>query len=152
MKMRKQKSTEYSRSPIQLKWLTCSSCPEQVKVEEAVVEVMCWRCAIAKTEPPTVRQEPVKKTGPHHPKGWHLMKQFVDLEGNVFEMGIEKPELKGTLKPTPIKPKKSMAQKELEAEKKAAKLVKLHKKKQELKKEHGSGTQSLVESTLSTER
>jgi len=34
------------------------------------------------------------------PRGWHLLKCYVDAEGNYFEFGEEKPELKGTEDPT----------------------------------------------------
>jgi hypothetical protein len=37
------------------------------------------------------------------PQGWHLMKVYVDSEGNVFHKGKEKPDLKGTLPQTIIK-------------------------------------------------
>ena len=45
-----------------------------------------------------------KKTG--RPAGWHFMNEFVDKDGNVFHKGKEVPELKGTLSPTKVKPKK----------------------------------------------
>ena len=32
--------------------------------------------------------------------------EFVDKDGNVFHKGVEQPKLKGTLKPTKVKPKK----------------------------------------------
>ena len=44
------------------------------------------------------------KTG--RPSGWHFMNEFVDQDGNVFHKGKEQPNLKGTLSPTKIKPKK----------------------------------------------
>ena len=44
------------------------------------------------------------KTG--RPSGWHFMNEFVDQDGNVFHKGKEQPDLKGTLPPTKIKPKK----------------------------------------------
>ena len=44
------------------------------------------------------------KTG--RPSGWHFMNEFVDKDGNVFHKGKEQPDLKGTLPPTKIKPKK----------------------------------------------
>ena len=51
------------------------------------------------------QSKPVKvKTG--RPSGWHFMKVFVDKEGTVFHKGKEQPDLKGTLPPTKIKPKK----------------------------------------------
>jgi len=45
-----------------------------------------------------------KKTG--RPAGWHWMAEFVDKDGNVFHKGVEQPKLKGTLKPTKVKPPK----------------------------------------------
>ena len=45
-----------------------------------------------------------KPTG--RPAGWHFMNEFVDKDGNVFHKGVEMVELKGTLPPTVIKPKK----------------------------------------------
>ena len=44
------------------------------------------------------------KTG--RPSGWHFMNEYVDADGNVFHKGKEQPDLKGTLPPTKIKPKK----------------------------------------------
>jgi len=44
------------------------------------------------------------KTG--RPSGWHFMNEFVDKDGTVFHKGKEQPNLKGTLPPTKIKPKK----------------------------------------------
>ena len=40
------------------------------------------------------------------PSGWHFMNEFVDKDGTVFHKGKEQPDLKGTLPPTKIKPKK----------------------------------------------
>ena len=45
-----------------------------------------------------------KPTG--RPAGWHFMNEFVDKDGNVFHKGKEHPMLKGTLKPTKVKPPK----------------------------------------------
>ena len=44
------------------------------------------------------------KTG--RPSGWHFMNEFVDKDGTVYHRGKEQPDLKGTLPPTKIKPKK----------------------------------------------
>ena len=40
------------------------------------------------------------------PAGWHFMNEFVDKDGNVFHKGVEQPDLKGTLPPTKVDPKK----------------------------------------------
>ena len=45
-----------------------------------------------------------KPTG--RPAGWHWMAEFVDKDGNVFHKGVEQPDLKGTLPPTKVDPKK----------------------------------------------
>ena len=51
---------------------------------------------------PSLRKK--KSTG--RPAGWHWMSEFVDKDGNVFHKGKEQPKLKGTLKPTKVKPPK----------------------------------------------
>ena len=40
------------------------------------------------------------------PAGWHWMSEFVDKDGSVFHKGVEQHDLKGTLPPTKITPKK----------------------------------------------
>ena len=61
------------------------------------------------------------------PAGWHWMAEFVDKDGTVYHRGKEVPELKGTLSPTEVKPKKKTKRRSQEeillarqAEKKAA--------------------------------
>lgn len=41
-----------------------------------------------------------EKEDKNKPRGWHLMKEYVDKDGNVFHKGIEQPHLKGTKNPT----------------------------------------------------
>ena len=53
---------------------------------------------------PEVTKPTYQPTG--RPAGWHFMNEFVDADGNVFHKGKEQPELKGTLPPTKIEPKK----------------------------------------------
>ena len=53
---------------------------------------------------PDVSKPTYQPTG--RPSGWHFMNEFVDKDGTVFHKGVEQPDLKGTLKPTKIKPKK----------------------------------------------
>jgi hypothetical protein len=45
-----------------------------------------------------------KPTG--RPAGWHFMAEYVDKDGKVFHRGKEQSKLKGTLKPTKVKPRK----------------------------------------------
>jgi hypothetical protein len=131
--MRTRKVTTLDRKPIQTKELACEICAEElVEVDESTVAVTCWRCAQKKVEPPIFKQ-PVAPDGPKRARGYHLMPLYIDPAGNVFHKGVERPELKGTLEPTPIKAKKTKAQKEAEKEKKEAKLAKLYKKKQRIK-------------------
>ena len=60
------------------------------------------------------------------------MNEFVDKDGNVFHKGKEKPELKGTLPPTKVKPRKK--KKKLSADEKMFKLAAKHKSKRKLKR------------------
>ena len=71
------------------------------------------------------------------PAGWHFMNEFVDKDGNVFHKGKLQPDLRGTLPPTKIVPKKKTKRRTKEEiliardkEKKAA-LKKAHKKQKD---------------------
>ena len=68
------------------------------------------------------------KTG--RPSGWHFMNEYVDADGNVFHKGKEQPDLKGTLPPTKIKPKKKAKRRSKEE----ILLARHEKKKKVLKK------------------
>jgi len=58
---------------------------------------------------PETNKPAYKPTG--RPAGWHWMKEFVDKDGTVYHMGKEQPKLKGTKKPTKVKPVKRKATK-----------------------------------------
>ena len=58
------------------------------------------------------------------------MNEFVDKDGNVFHKGKEQPDLKGTLPPTKIKPKKKVKRRSKEE----MLLARHEKKKKVLKK------------------
>ena len=66
------------------------------------------------------------------PAGWHFMNEFVDKDGNVFHKGKEQPELKGTLKPTKVKPRKK--KKKLTADEKLFKDLASWKKRKKAKR------------------
>ena len=70
-----------------------------------------------------------KKTG--RPAGWHWMAEFVDKDGNVFHKGVEQPKLKGTLKPTKVKPPKKRVKRRTKDE---ILVAKYNEKKAALKK------------------
>ena len=70
-----------------------------------------------------------KPTG--RPSGWHFMNEFVDKDGNVFHKGVEQPKLKGTLKPTKVKPPKKKVKRRTKDE---ILVAKYNEKKAALKK------------------
>ena len=72
--------------------VTCSTCVQRICISQMSLEEMM----------PSLR----KKVTTGRPPGWHFMNEFVDKKGNVFHKGKEQPELKGTLKPTKVKPPK----------------------------------------------
>ena len=78
----------------------------------------------------TATKPAYKPTG--RPAGWHWMAEFVDKDGNVFHKGKEQPELKGTLKPTKVKPKKK--KKKLSADEKLQRDIKSWKKRKKLRR------------------
>ena len=92
------------------RYMQCKHClSEYVSVSENIVAVTCSSCVTRITTSQMTLEDfypswKIKKTG--RPAGWHWMKEFVDKKGNVFHKGKEQPELKGTLKPTKVKPPK----------------------------------------------
>ena len=90
------------------RWLQCKVCYDYIKVDEDTHAITCSSCVMKRT----LALKPLdeffakkhKKTG--RPPGWHFMNEFVDKDGNVFHKGKEQPDLKGTLKPTKVKPLK----------------------------------------------
>ena len=99
--------------------VTCSTCVQRICISQMSLEEMM----------PSLK---IKKTG--RPPGWHFMKEFVDKDGNVFHKGKEQPELKGTLKPTKVKPPKK--RKKLTADEKLFKRAKEYKKKLKAKRKN----------------
>ena len=110
------------------RWLQCKSCYEYQKVEEHTKAITCSDCVI-KTDlikfPDTAIKKQKVSTG--RPAGWHFMNEFVDKDGNVFHKGKEQPKLKGTLKPTKVKPPKK--RKKLTADEKLFKTAAAYKKR-----------------------
>ena len=94
-----------------IRYMQCKHClSEYVQTGEDTAAVTCWKCvSIITTSQMTLEDfypswNKQKKTG--RPPGWHWMAEFVDKDGNVFHRGKEQPKLKGTLKPTVVKPRK----------------------------------------------
>ena len=87
-------------------WLQCKFCCEYQKVDNIKGAITCSRCVVKIyliEFPNTIKKQKVS-TG--RPAGWHFMNEFVDKDGNVFHKGKEQPDLKGTLEPTKVKPRK----------------------------------------------
>ena len=117
------------------RWMICKVCQSvYVKVDEDASAVTCSNCVQRKclaTMPMDKFFKSVKpKTG--RPAGWHFMNEFVDKDGNVFHKGKEQPELKGTLPPTKVKPRKK--KKKLTADEKLFKKAAAWKKRLKAKK------------------
>jgi len=91
------------------RWMICKVCQsEYVTVDEDTVAVTCSSCVTRRTLKLMPMDNFFKSTKPKtgRPAGWHWMAEFVDKDGNVFHRGKEQPDLKGTLKPTKVKPPK----------------------------------------------
>ena len=92
------------------KHMQCKSCYNYRPVDDHIISFTCDKCTIIRTLKRTPLEEMVpslkKKVSSGKPPGWHFMNEFVDKDGNVFHKGKEQPELKGTLKPTKVKPRK----------------------------------------------
>ena len=77
------------------KWMECKRCGQMAKCGEDATSVTCHDCVQEMVGPV---ENTYKKSD--KPRGWTLMREFVDKQGNVYHKGVEAPELKGTLEPT----------------------------------------------------
>ena len=71
-----------------------------MEVSEEAKGGICWRCLQSMVEFPKEKINTVKRS--RRPKGWQLMKRFVDKDGTVYEKGKNNPELKGKFPPTDV--------------------------------------------------
>jgi len=84
--------------------LECHKCGRWVEnIGEDAIQVTCAYCVLKAVGLPKEKPSYIP-TG--RPAGWHFMKEYVDKDGNVFHRGKEQLNLKGTLPPTKVKPKK----------------------------------------------
>jgi hypothetical protein len=111
-------------------WLQCKFCCEYQKVDNVEGYITCGDCVV-KADLIKFKQTVLPKSWNYkptgRPPGWHFMKEFVDKDGNVFHKGKERPELKGTLEPTKVKPKRK--KKKLTEDEKLFQTLKDHKKR-----------------------
>ena len=116
------------------RWLQCKVCYNYIKVDEDTHGITCSDCVLKKTlalKPmDTFFAKKHKKTG--RPAGWHFMNEYVDKDGSVFHKGKEQPKLKGTLKPTKVKPLKK--KKKLTADDKLNRDIKNWKKRKKARR------------------
>ena len=108
---RKKKIEYHSYMEGNVKHMSCQICGRYEAVGESATAVKCSRCVslIMMDKYPHAEPKSYKPTG--RPAGWHWMTEFVDKDGNVFHRGKEQPKLKGTLKPTVVKPTKKKRKK-----------------------------------------
>ena len=112
-------------------YMDCKITGEPVKnVSTEATSVIGSRAVMARMHQMFPEQDKPKRVKTGRPSGWHFMKEFVDKDGNVFHKGKEQPNLKGTLPPTKIKPKKKVQRRSKEE----MLLARHEKKKKVLKK------------------
>ena len=87
-------------------------CENYEEVAEYTLSVLCNKCVRDITAPPEINKGYVSKG---RIRGWQFMKEFVHSDGTVYHKGVEQPQLKGTLPPTPKpEPKKKLSKQEKE--------------------------------------
>jgi hypothetical protein len=88
-----------------VRYVTCTKCGREIKgVGDTTVAGICSYCVVRMIPLP----EPKGYVPTGRPAGWHFMNEFVDKDGKVFHKGKEQPKLKGTKKPTKVKPIKKI--------------------------------------------
>ena len=112
-------------------YMDCKVTGEPVKnVSTEATSVIGSRAFMARIDKMFPIENTPERVSAGRPAGWHFMKEFVDKDGNVFHKGKEQPDLKGTLPPTKIKPKKKAKRRSKEE----ILLARHEKKKKVLKK------------------
>ena len=119
------------------KYMICKVCQsEYVKAGKTTTAVTCSMCVqrrcLSRVSLEEMMPSLKKKSSTGRPPGWHFMNEFVDKDGNVFHKGKEQPDLKGTLKPTKVKPPKK--RKKLTADEKLFKKAADYKKRLKAKR------------------
>ena len=121
---------KYSTNTYSYITLPCEKCGRLVEnCGDTAVKATCSHCVMSAVGMPESPKSTYKPTG--RPAGWHFMNEFVDTDGNVFHRGKEQPKLKGTLKPTKVKPPKKKTKRRSQQE---ILLAREAEKKVELKK------------------
>ena len=123
---RKKKIEYHSYYEGSIRYMSCMSCGRYETVGELATGVRCSRCVNMRMSNKYPYEEPKSYKPTGRPPGWHWMAEFVDKEGNVFYKGKEQPKLKGTLKPTKVKPPKK---RKIKRRTKQQMLVARHKEK-----------------------
>ena len=75
------------------KFMECKRCGQMSRCGEDTQATTCSDC-VAELVGPVETSTYIKSD---KPRGWTLMKEFVDKDGNVYHKGIEVPELKGSI-------------------------------------------------------
>jgi len=123
---RKKKIEYHSYYEGSIRYMSCMSCGRYETVGELATGVRCSRCVNMRMFNKYPYEEPKSYKPTGRPPGWHWMAEFVDKDGNVFYKGKEQPKLKGTLKPTKVKPPKK---RKIKRRTKQQMLVARHKEK-----------------------
>ncbi len=113
------------------RWMECKRCGQMSKCGDEATAITCNQCVQELVGPVEFGAPKSDK-----PRGWTLMKEFVDKDGNVFHKGVEVPELKGSIKPSEKGERKKserMTKREKE-ELMATAALKLHSLKKQLEK------------------
>jgi len=112
-------------------YMDCKITGDPVRnVSVEATSVIGSRALMARMDKMFPEQHKPKRVKTGRPSGWHFMNVFVDKDGTVYHKGKEQPDLKGTLPPTKIKPKKRMKRRTKEE----ILLARHEKKKKVLKK------------------
>ena len=132
MAKRKTKQTETKRyRAAEMHTLACKVCGALSERNANVTAYTCWECVMESWGPaPTTK----KSTG--FVRGWKFMNVFVHENGTVYHKGVEQPDLKGTLPPTPKKETKKDTRSKIQKAREQQELLNEYNKlKKEIKKE-----------------
>ena len=142
------KGTKWNeRKDAMYKFMECKRCGQMAKCGEDATAVTCHDCVQEMVDP--IEIGGYKKSD--RPRGWTLMAEFIDKEGNVYHRGVEQPELKGTKEPTAVdktKPSSKRMTKKEKQELVTTAAMKLHRLKKELQEARWKKDKKAIQSQI----
>jgi len=98
-KVEYRQGSKWNENPLyKYKYMECKSCGQMSPASETSHAITCNDC-VTELLP---EMELTRRVKSDKPRGWQWMAEYVHVDGTVYHKGLEQPDLKDTLEPTPV--------------------------------------------------